>query len=334
METDTGLDGTAVLAMDARARDELASALFQRRIDTFGKTIKFSAPAFPAAPYEIENFSPRTPPVFTTISLTGTKCTLQCDHCRGSLLGSMIDGSGGALVPAMERAILAGTRGFLVSGGADPEGKVPIADRAGELAALKARHGIRIVVHTGFMDEADIEALAAIPVDGVMFDIVGTRETLRSVCHVDKEPDDLVAMIRACKDRDIPVMPHVVVGLDWGRPGGEVRAIELVARERPDALVMVVLMPVQGTPMERVVMEPAGIDPLLLLARLALPDIPVQLGCAKPPGKFKEWVERRAVDCGFNGVAYPLQETVDHARACGLEPVFTETCCTVSDRDW
>lgn len=319
--------------VDATARDALAARLFDRRVATFGRRITFSTPSLPGTPYEIDDHVPARN-AFASVSVTGTACSLGCDHCAGSLLGHMADGGGGALRPVMEAMIARGTRGFLVSGGAGPGGKVPLRAHVPVLAELKARHGITIVVHAGICDDDDIDALASVPVDGVMFDVAGSTTTLSSVCHLDVDLEVFPRMVRACKVRGIPVMPHVIAGLDWGEVKGEYAAIEMIARERPDALVLVVLMPVPGTPMEKVVVDPAVIDPVVLEARRANPDVPVLLGCAKPPGEFKEWLERRAVDCGFNGIAYPLQATVDHARARGLDVVFTDACCTVSGDGW
>jgi len=72
---------------------------------------------------------------------------------------------------------------------------------------------------------------------------------------------------------------------------------------------------------------------LLNAARVWNPDIFLSLGCAKPSGDYKRQVENLAIDCGFNGIAFPSDEAIDHACARGLHPVFTEECCSMAGHE-
>ena len=96
-------------------------------------------------------------------------------------------------------------------------------------------------------------------------------------------------------------------------------------------LVLVVLMPLGGTPMAGVAPPPLEeVGAFFELARAALPDTPVMLGCARPLGEQKLAIDRLAVDAGLNGIAYPAEGVVAYAEGKGLEPTFVDACCGVS----
>jgi hypothetical protein len=105
----------------------------------------------------------------------------------------------------------------------------------------------------------------------------------------------------------------------------------MIARHPPKLLVLVILMPLTGTPMA--VSRPpslAEIGGFFELARKTLPTTPVMLGCARPMGWLKTEIDRLAVDAGLNGIAYPGEGVVAYASQQGLEPNFINACCGVT----
>ena len=65
---------------------------------------------------------------YPAISLTGSRCELQCEHCKGRLLDPMIQ----VTEPddLLEKAVYLekrGAHGLLLSGGSDREGRLPWA---------------------------------------------------------------------------------------------------------------------------------------------------------------------------------------------------------------
>src|SRR3989304_297051 len=46
----------------------------------------------------------------------------------------------------------------------------------------------------------------------------------------------------------VPLVPHIVLGLHYGKLLGEWTALEMIARHRPKLVVLVVLRPLYGTP--------------------------------------------------------------------------------------
>tara|TARA_B100000579_G_scaffold363154_1_gene321595 strand:- start:234 stop:557 length:324 start_codon:yes stop_codon:yes gene_type:complete len=92
-------------------------------------------------------------------------------------------------------------------------------------------------------------------------------------------------------------------------------------------LVLVILMPLSGTQMQNV--SPPSLDEIEAFfntARKALPDTEIMLGCARPLGKIKIYVDRLAIEAGLNGIAYPAEGTLSYARQHGLKPEIINAC--------
>jgi uncharacterized radical SAM superfamily protein len=104
----------------------------------------------------------------------------------------------------------------------------------------------------------------------------------------------------------------------------------MIARHARKFLVLVILMPLTGTPMVNVLPPTvAEIARFFALARQTLPDTRVLLGCARPFGAMKAEVDRAAVDAGLNGIAYPAEGIIAYARERGFTPRFVDACCGV-----
>ena len=238
--------------------------------------------------------------------------------------------AGGGLYALCERLAAAGTRGVLVSGGCDSQGRVPLSAFGEELRRVKERLPLQVIVHTGLVDEATAEALATAGVDGALIDIIGSEETIRRVYHLDATVDAFDRSLALLEEKGIPVLPHIVLGLHYGRFLGEARALEIVASHHVAGLILVVLMPLVGTAMADV--RPPEVDQLvgfLDKARRRLPTTPVLLGCARPGGEAKIALDRAAIDAGLNGIAFPAEGMVAYARERGLKVQFHESCCGV-----
>ncbi len=85
----------------------------------------------------------------------------------------------------------------------------------------------------------DALGLKAAGVDQALVDLVGDDDTLRRVCHVPFGVERVAAALEALQAAGIPVVPHIVCGLDGGRMVGEEHALDLVARFRLEQLVVV-----------------------------------------------------------------------------------------------
>ena len=279
--------------------------------------------------YVTERYT-NTPHHFAAISLTGRSCELMCDHCRGRLLQTMYPAhTPDALLALGQRLLTRGCTGVLISGGADSNGAVPLKPHLEAIGQLK-EWGLRVIVHTGLPDAETIAGLKAASVDQVLFDVIGDRDTIHQVLHLNHIPEDYAAALRQIREVGIPVAPHVVIGLHYGTLRGELNALEIIRQAGVDVVVLVVLRPLPHTPMRAApLIPPEVVGRLAAVARLLCPDAYLTLGCARPVGPSKLEMERLALLAGVNGIAYPDPSSVKTAEELKLKARFIESCCTL-----
>ena len=291
--------------------------------------IHFYAPGLKR--YRTSEYDGQDPGRFVSISVTGAACALQCDHCRSRVLEGMIPANGKGLFELARDLAGSGARGILVSGGCDRRGRVPLLPHVADLKRIRSELGMTIRVHPGLPDEETAVALGKVGVDGAMLDVIGAEETIREVYHLEVGVEEYDAALGRLARHGVPLVPHIILGLHYGKLLGEWRALEMIARHPPKLLVLVILMPLYGTPMAGA--SPPSVEEIGGFfddARAALPDTPIMLGCARPIGPAKAGIDRRALDAGLDGIAYPAEGIVADAQARGLVPQFHDACCGVN----
>lgn len=306
---------------------ELLDAAWAARRAHFSPTLWLAAPG--AKLYQTDGFSNRRSR-FAAISLTGRACALGCDHCGGQLLAGMHSApSARALREVAERLVARGCRGVLLSGGADRGGRVPLKLHLEAVAHLKML-GLQVIVHTGLVDRDTARELARVGVDQVLIDVIGDEETIRRVYHLDKKPVDYATSLAMLKEAGLAVAPHVVIGLHFGQIRGELKALEMMSEAEPEAIVLVVLNPLPGTPMAHVeAPSPGAVARIVATARMMNPMRRISLGCARPAGPRKAEMERLAIAGGINALAYPTQAALRYARSRSMALEWREVCCSM-----
>jgi uncharacterized radical SAM superfamily protein len=293
------------------------------------REIHFYAPGLKR--YRTSEYAGQEPGRFVSVSVTGAACALQCDHCRSRVLDGMIPVNGQGLFQLARHLAANGARGILVSGGCDRQGRVPLLRHVADLKRIRAELGLVIRVHPGLPDEETAAALGEVDLDGAMLDVIGAEETIREVYHLEVGVEEYEAVLARLARHGVSLIPHIILGLHYGKLLGEWQALEMVARHSPKLLVLVVLMPLYGTAMAGVAPPPVDeIGDFFDRARKALPDTPIMLGCARPIGSVKTEIDRRAVEAGLDGLAYPAEGIVAYAEARGLVPRFHDACCGVN----
>lgn len=291
--------------------------------------IHFYAPGLKG--YRTAEYAAQDAGAFVSLSVTGASCALQCDHCQSRVLEGMIPLNGVGLFEQARALADRGARGILVSGGCDRQGRVPLLRHVEDLKRIRGELGLAIRVHPGLPDEETAAALGEVDLDGAMIDIIGAEETIREVYHLEVGVEEYAAALDRLARHGVPLVPHIILGLHFGKMLGEWRALEMIARHRPKLLVLVILMPLYGTAMADVTPPPGEeIGAFFQSARQAFPDIPVSLGCARPIGPRKVAIDRMAIDAGLDGIAYPAEGIVAYARERGRVPRFHDACCGVN----
>ena len=270
---------------------------------------------------------------FVSISLTGTHCALNCKHCGTHVLRGMNDLSRTpqSLFELCSKLAEKGTRGILISGGCDRQGRVPILPHLNDLLKIRMALGMTIRIHPGLPDEETTKVLAELDIDGAMVDIIGDDRTIREVYQLKASTDDYDAVLERLSRHGVPLVPHIILGLHFGKMIGEWKALEMIAKYPLKLLVLVILMPLSGTEMENVTPPSlVEIGSFFETARKALPQTEIMLGCARPLGAIKKEVDCHAIDAGLNGIAYPAEGTLSYAKQRGLKPEIINACCGVN----
>ncbi len=271
---------------------------------------------------------------FPAFSITGGACALNCDHCQAKILEPMIPATSPTELERKVRdlVLLQDLRGFLLSGGSNRRNEVPYERYYPTVEALKRDFPhLRIAVHTALLDERRAKRMEAAGIDVAMMDVIGAAETVRQVYHLDRPVEDFEQTLAALCSTSMEVVPHIIIGLHYGRILGEAHALDIVARYPVAALVLVVVMPYYAPPNRPFATVPAeDVAKVFVAARHSIRNAPVQLGCARPAGRHKLMTDAYAVMAGFDGIAYPAQGIVALAHAIGRPVEQEHACCSVA----
>jgi uncharacterized radical SAM superfamily protein len=173
--------------------------------------------------------------------------------------------------------------------------------------------------------------MEAAGIDVAMTDIIGAQETIREVYHLDRPVSDFEATLAALAMTSMDIVPHVIIGLHYGRLLGEENALDIIARYRVSALVLVVVSPIYA-PAEKpfATVSTDDVAKVFVAARQRIDHAPVQLGCIRPPGRHKLITDAYAVMAGFDGIAFPAQGIVALAQAIGRPIEQDHACCSIA----
>jgi uncharacterized radical SAM superfamily protein len=300
-----------------------------RRIsrERFGKKIHFYAPSF--IHYKTSNFC-STPSAFPAISLTGSKCALNCKHCGGKILNTMIPATTPkALLEVCKKLKEEGAIGCLISGGCIPNGSVPVSKFIPTIAQIKKELNLTLVIHTGLIGYETAKALKHSGVDTALIDVIGSDETISDIYGSTATVKDYDKSLSALEKSGLHFIPHIVVGLHYGKLRGELQALEIISKHNPLGVIIVAFMPIEGTAMEEVKPpSPKDITQIIITTRLKLPRTPIVLGCARPRGEHRITTDTLAIKAGVNAIAFPAPQAVEYSKSIGLEISFSPQCCS------
>ncbi len=270
---------------------------------------------------------------FPSISVTGTQCQLQCQHCAGRFLHQMhaITSPQELLTFCKNLAHQKGV-GCLISGGCDNTGVIPLAPFLPTLAKIKQSTELFLNVHTGFLTDSQANNLSQTGIDCASVDIVGDDATIHTVYGLtQRTTKDYVSTLKSLGKTNLPVAPHVCVGLQNGDLVGELNALQLIKTSiKPKLLVIIALMPTEGTPMAN--SSPAqalDIARVCAISRLLFPETEIALGCMRPRGAIRRQTEQLAVQAGVTRLVLPTKTTIEYLQKNDYTISMQNTCCVI-----
>lgn len=311
------------IAPEAALPTEANSANGARPIDFFTPSFKGFASA---------ELHACTRSAWPAVSITGGDCKLQCDHCKAKILAPMIPArTPAALWRTASEIVADGGGGMLLTGGSNRRNEVEYEAFYPTIRRIKdAYPDFKIALHTALVTAASARCMQASGIDAAMMDVIGAQETITQVYHLKRPVTDFERSLEILVATGMRVVPHIVIGLHYGRLLGEWNALAMLKRHPPSAVVLVVAMPMYA-PARRpfAVPDPAEIGRFFLAARAALPDTPLLLGCARPPGAAKLAIDAYAVMAGIDGIAHPAEGAVELAARLGRRVRVAATCCSI-----
>ena len=271
---------------------------------------------------------------FPAFSITAGACALNCDHCQAKILEPMIPATKPEELERKVRdlVMLKELGGFLLSGGSNRRNEVPYERFYPTIEKLKREFPhLRIAVHSALLDEVRAKRMESAGVDVAMMDVIGAQETIRDVYHLDRPVSDFEATLAALTATKMEVVPHIVIGLHYGRLLGEENALDIISRYNVAALILVIVSPIYAPPDKPfATIGTDDVAKVFVAARQRISNAPVQLGCIRPAGLHKLTTDAYAVMAGFDGIAYPAEGTVALARAIGRPVEQEHACCSIS----
>jgi len=295
-----------------------------------GRAIRFSTPTFKAySSCDLEGCGKNSFPAF---SVTAGGCALDCDHCQAKILEPMLPATSPEMLERKVRDLAATQelQGFLLSGGSNRRNEIRYERYYPVIERLKRDYPrLRIAIHSALLDAPRARAMADAGVDTAMMDVIGAQETIREVYHLERPVADFEATLEALCATTMEVVPHIVIGLHYGRLLGEAAALDIVSRHRVHSLVLVVIMPFYAKPGTFVTPGTADVGRIFLEARKRIPDQQVLLGCARPAGMHRRVTDAYAVMAGLDGIAFPADGAVAVAHAIGRPADQQHACCSM-----
>jgi uncharacterized radical SAM superfamily protein len=252
-----------------------------------------------------------------------------CDYCQGHYLEGMVavDSAGGLLTLAHELEAQ-GARGFLLSGGCDPRGKVPLQGFLGVVARLKEETSLAINIHTGIIDSPEeARALVTCGADCLSVDIVQDPDVMTRKMHLERGPEDYARTLELLfAEGARNVAPHVCIGLSSSIEG-EMSSLRLISRYPVGSVILLSFLPARGTPTSS--MRSPDRERVIEVAKAAVEMVkaPVTLGCMRPRG---DWgLETELIRAGVRSVTMPAPRTVRWAESNEYEIEWREECCAL-----
>jgi uncharacterized radical SAM superfamily protein len=321
----------AVEALEDAPLDRALIDEFERAAPrVVGREIRFSTPTFKAySSCELDGCGKNSFPAF---SVTAAGCALMCDHCQAKILEPMIPATSPEMLERKVRDMIAtqDLQGFLLSGGSTRKNEIRYERFYPVIERLKREYPkLKIAVHSALLDAPRARSMAAAGVDTAMMDVIGSQDTIREVYHLERPVADFEATLAALCATSMEVVPHIVIGLHYGRILGEAAALDIVSRHRVHSLVLVVIMPFYAKPGTFRTPASADVGRIFLKARETIPEREVLLGCARPPGMHRRVTDAYAVMAGLDGIAFPADGALGVAHAIGRPAAQEHACCSM-----
>ncbi len=271
-------------------------------------------------------------PRFPNVSITGTQCSLNCAHCNKHYLEHMYSTNTPEILRDYAYSLAENNGvGFLLSGGFNSKGKLPLHPYLDVISDIKNNTNLLVEVHTGLVTPQEASDLASAGIDIACVDLIGARSTISEVYHLNATPQDYLSSIHNMIDAGIPfVAPHLTLGLHFGKILGEWAALDLLQAVSPSTIIFLIIIPTLDTQMANITPpSPEEVSHVIAAARILFPQTDLALGCMRPTGLERLDYDIAAIQAGVNRIVMPRQGTQKYLVDQGYSLFHNDGCCAI-----
>jgi lipoyl synthase len=261
-------------------------------------------------------------PRFPPISISGSRCILQCRHCAGVYLKGMMPAeTPEKLLLECHKLNKKNAVGFLLSGGSDNNGRMLNLTKMLEaLHRIKQETNLIINIHPGLISKEIGQELSVdfasleIPSDTVIRNVFGLNATSR----------DYIKTYHNLTDAGITVIPHICI-----YSGEESNLLHDL--NESSTIVVIVFTPTRHTPMScEKAPEVKVIGRTIRNIHEMFPETEISLGCMRPRNSLvREEIEIEALVSGISRIEMPSRRTSNYAIKLGYEIRKFDACCAL-----
>lgn len=253
------------------------------------------------------------------VSVTGPECELRCSHCNGHYLEAMRP------ISSLVRKDFETFQSFLISGGSDRTGRVPLSGHIDSILNMPRNAGLNL--HVGMQGAESLLSLKGRPIT-ISYDLAGDSETVSEVYGLSKPVSEIETYYLELS-RHFRVVPHLTLGLRGGVISGELHVIDFLSSHIPPALTFLVFRPTPNTPYaERSAPDIHDAVGIIAEASERL-SCPLHLGCMRPTGIYRRRFDILAWVAGARVIVMPEHEFFRVLSAHGIPIEEQQECCSL-----
>lgn len=254
-----------------------------------------------------------------SITTTGNICSQNCAHCNGHYLKGMRN------LSELNSEKLSACSSILISGGSDSMGAVNIAEHMQTILDFPADKILNI--HPGFQPAENILPLKQRNAL-ISFDLPGCREVIKDVYRLPYSPQDYQMLFKSYRDH-FKTVPHITVGLNYGKDSGECQTVDFLAKENVEEAVFIIFRPTPGTDMEKCCVP--EISHVMRVLKYAMEKLhgKITLGCMRPAGKYRQQLDILAWLNGVEKIVHPDHSLTGILQECSVKITEVKNCCAI-----
>jgi len=226
--------------------------------------------------------------------------------------------------------------GALISGGSEIDGSVPLYKFLDVIRKVKKETNLIINTHTGLLKEETAKKLAEAKVDIVSFDVNMDEEVVQDIYHLDINLNEYRNAIDLLKKYDLNIVPHICVGLHYGKLNKELDSLKFIRENLgdPSLIVIIALIPPKNSKLEFETPQPEIIAKIIAITRFIFPHTEISLGCMRPRGKIKVELEKNALKAGITRIEIPSRDALKwlKKRNSEIQLKYYSACCAIPEQ--